>query len=256
MQGGPLAVVTAVGPESRAVARALGLVRDGTGEMVMYRGWQGAMVLGQVGVGEQAGPAARRFLALVHPRLVVVLGVAGALRPGLRTGELIIAEAVARMGDDRAARSVEVALRTWARKAAADAGMSWSEGLLLTAPAVVGTREEKMALGREGALAVDMESWHIAEAAAAMGRPCLIVRAIADELDEALRLPPDTFVGPRGGVRVGRALGFLLCHPHRLPGLVRLGRQVGRAGRVLGAFGASFAASVVHHHVSSSGDFA
>src|SRR5205814_444284 len=78
--------------------------------------------------------------------------------------------------------------------------LRYFEGELVCTTAVAATEVEKLALARPGALAVDMESYPVARAAAAAGIPWLAIRAIVDPLRSSLpaftRDPAGGYVGP------------------------------------------------------------
>ena len=168
-----------------------------------------------------------RLLAAVPAEVatggVISVGLCGALDPTLRVGDLVCATAVwdgatrfaadpgwtARLREATGARSVDLAL-----------------GL----DTVAATAEAKRDLFRvTTAAVVDMES-HVAAAwAAARGAPFAVLRVVSDRADHAL--PSAAVAGMRadGGADVAAVLRGLARRPGELPGLIRLGRDVGRA---------------------------
>lgn len=85
-----------------------------------------------------------------------------------------------------------------------------------------------------GAVAVDMESFAIAEVAARNGLPLVIVRVIVDGPDHGV--PPCAIAGMDGArTRPGRVLAGLLKSPREAPALLALALAARRARRTLAA---------------------
>jgi 4-hydroxy-3-methylbut-2-en-1-yl diphosphate reductase len=142
-------------------------------ERLALRGRTGAVPVLRTGLGPRRSAAAAARLAAAGPRPVLVVGVAGALSPRLRAGDLVVADEVRRDG------AAPIPVPTAAPLAAAlrRLGLRVHVGPLACTPRVVdGARRAALAAG--GALAVDMESAWLAEAAA--GGPFAVVRAIVD----------------------------------------------------------------------------
>ena len=122
-------------------------------------------------------------------------------------------------------------------------------GTIIGSDTIIATAGEKQALHTEaGALAVDMESHIAARVAARHNLPFAIIRAISDSADEVL--PPAALVGmrPDGSMALGAVLASLARNPSQLPALIRTGIHAGRAfselrrvGDVLGGLGVGLA---------------
>jgi hopanoid-associated phosphorylase len=159
---------------------------------------------------------------------LVSFGLAGGLSPAVAPGDLILADAVMLPHDERIAtdvawRSRLSALIQVAGRAPHQAAVAGSDRLLVTVAA------KRALFAATGALAVDMESHAVAEAAHAAGRPFLVLRAIADTADQALPRAATVALGPGGEVRLLAVARALLERPAELPALLRLGRQSRRA---------------------------
>ncbi|HYZ48765.1 MAG TPA: phosphorylase [Sphingomonas sp.] len=156
-------------------------------------------------------------LAAERPGVIVSSGLAGALDPALRPGDVVLG------GDAGFAERVNAALPNAAL------------GKIVGADKPVATGAEKRALrAASGAVAVDMES-HVAERIArARGLPFGVIRVISDSADETL--PPAAILGMAadGSVALRRVLASLARQPGQLPALIRTGRHAGRAFRGLG----------------------
>ncbi len=108
-------------------------------------------------------------------------------------------------------------------------------GTIVGADTIIASAAEKAALyAQTRAIAVDMESHIAARVAARHGLPFAILRTISDSADHAL--PPAALVGmnPDGSIALGAILRSLAREPQQLPALIRTGRDAGAAFRSLG----------------------
>lgn len=182
--------------------------------------------------------AVRALDALVPVDLIVVAGVAGALSPGLKPGDLMLADRIIETDPDTLA-----AARTFATAPAqleavgrslADARIDFSSGALLTSHRILVTADQKRRANQQtGAIAVDMETAAIAGEAAARGLTVVAIRAIIDGLGD--ELPGAALADEHGEIHPFRIAGFLLRHPGGLLKLPRLARNMSRATRALAA---------------------
>lgn len=148
---------------------------------------------------------------------LISFGIAGALDPSLKPGDLVIATDVVLPGGRRV--NCDVA---WQQRVQGKIVGS-SLGAVSGSSVAVATRAEKAALFHAtGALAVDMESHHVAELAARHNLPLLIMRAVADTaMDD---IPEAALVGlnEEGRPAIGAVLRSLLAKPWQLPALIRV----------------------------------
>jgi len=178
-----------------------------------------------VGAGDH-----RRTIAVVEKaasaaECLVSFGIAGALKPGLRAGDIILSTEV--VDEDRRWLSSE-SLRPRIAELVQEIGAI--EGPVLGAQMVVATKTDKRRAWREtGAIAVDLESIVVARAAAALGIPFIVLRAIADP---AVReLPPAALVplGADGRPSIGQVLASVMRRPQQLPTLFSVAREARQA---------------------------
>jgi hypothetical protein len=80
-----------------------------------------------------------------------------------------------------------------------------------------------------GALAADMESYGIGEAALAANVPFAALRVVADTAGDELPEIALHAVAPDGSFKLGDTLGHIMKNPAQIPGLLRLGRSTARA---------------------------
>lgn len=176
--------------------------------------------------GDGGTDGARRALTrlpLSELTALVSFGVAGGLQPGLTPGSLLIPGEI--LLDGRAIpvdRALAEELRTKLPQAL-PGRMAAGSGLLATI-------EAKRALYKQTqALAVDLESGPLAEAAQAAGLPFVIIRAVADPSDRALPKAAQIPLTPAGTPNLPAILGSVLRSPSQIPGLIALGLEMNRA---------------------------
>jgi len=171
---------------------------------------------------ERAAACARR-LAAEGARLLVSFGVAGGLDPGLRAGDLVLADAVR---DGEAMLKTDASMVARLRAVLPEAKV----GAVLGVESPIADPPDKARLrAATGAIALDMESHALARVARETGRGFVVVRAIADTAGVAL--PPAALLAarPDGTLALGRVLGSILSQPGQISGLIRLAFATRRA---------------------------
>lgn len=171
-----------------------------------------------------------RAVAILRERgagALMSFGLAAGLDPRLQPGTLLVPRTVRSGAGPRQERhAVDPRPGEWLP--GAEAGE-----LLHAAELVAEPREKAQLFADTGCVALDMESGVVGAAAAAMGVPFLVLRAVCDPADRALppaaRLP----LGAGGRVAAWRVAESILRRPAQVPELVRLGRDAGRAMRAL-----------------------
>ncbi|MEE8346403.1 MAG: hypothetical protein V3S20_03545 [Dehalococcoidia bacterium] len=179
------------------------------------------------GMGRRAEAAVRAVLDRHQPRMVLSVGVGGALSPELSVGDLVVCESVERAssGPEEAEPvcSDEELLRL-ADAGVERAGLKVRRGRSLTVDRVVGDPAEKDALRRsQGPDVVEMESYWVGRAALDKRLPFLAVRAISDGIGDPVPHIPGAFT-PEGELQMHRVLAYVLRRPARIPLLLRLAR--------------------------------
>lgn len=167
-----------------------------------------------------------------RPDLIVLLGFAGGLAPGLDVGTIrpitwVINEhsQVFQLGQPD---NPVVPQRP-------DGGQERdADRSLLTLDTVAGSPASKQQrFQRHRCAAVDMETFHVADLAAQHRVPLAVLRAIYDP--DQMSLPPQSsnWVTLDGRARIAPAVWYLLTHPWALPSLLRLQRNCNLAGQRL-----------------------
>jgi adenosylhomocysteine nucleosidase len=217
-----LGIVFALTQESGCFLDMLSQVRVTRGDgFTVRRGRLGEryVVLVESGLGRpRAAKATHALIDAYRPRLVVSSGFAGGLDGRLKRYELIAADSlVSAEGGEITLDPAPIA--PWLKEVS-----DLHRGRLLTLDRIVRTSEEKRLLGeKHRALAVDMESFAVADVCRERNVPFLVVRAISDAVTD--ELPKDighllsrkTFAG-----QLGAAVGSVFRRPAAAKDLFKL----------------------------------
>ncbi len=158
---------------------------------------------------------------------LVSFGLAAGLAPGLRPGDLVLAEAV-RLPDGRRLPT-DAAWRSGLLAALAEAGVAANLGTIAGAEHMLTTPAGKLALQQaSGARAADMESHVVADVASAAAIPFIALRAISDAADQTVPALAARFLEPQGRIRLTALIG-VVGRPLELTRLLRLGLETRRA---------------------------
>jgi adenosylhomocysteine nucleosidase len=186
-----IAIVVAM---SREVAPLLAGIRARQSDGVEFYELQNA-VIAVGGIGrDAAGRAAEAVVEQYSPRVLVSAGIAGALKPDLKVGDVIRASEV--VGADSGVRHL----------------MSGGEVTVVTASSVNGSAEKRALARRWGAAVVDMESSAVAAVAQRHGVQFAAMKAVSDALD--FEMPPvGRFVNDTGKFDTLAFAMFLVIRP-------------------------------------------
>ncbi len=222
-----LGLVVALAAEGRALLGAFGWVRAG-GLTIRRTGLPDgtALLCARSGTGADRALSAARWLAAEGATALAVIGVSGGLDPGLRPGDLVVADEVLESGDTPAGNWAADAERAGlVGRALAAEGLPVRRGAVISAGGPVPSPQAKGALrARCAALAVDMESAAVARAAAEGRVPLVVLRAVCDTADQSV--PEDFLVSldDDGTVRPSVLLRRLAGRPALVGDLVRMER--------------------------------
>jgi hopanoid-associated phosphorylase len=158
---------------------------------------------------------------------LISLGIGGALASDLQPGDWVVATRIAG-AEDFATDDA------WSSALAAQLPGSASGAILGSGRMLTLATEKRAAHERFGALAVDMESHIAARVARRFGLRFAAARVISDAADHDLPAAVKVGMAPEGGMALGPVLWALAKDPGQLPGLMRTGRDAGRAFRALG----------------------
>ena len=181
------------------------------------------------GMGQSHALEAARRVLPERPDICISTGLAGALRGGLRPGDILVARLVSEAGEPVAVAAHRELLST-----AVDCGATRIERFA-TSRTLVSSARQKRQLESE-AEAVEMESYTILAEAARYGVPSVAVRAISDTSDFDMPYDFEKACDARGQIRTGGVVMQVLRRPSGLPSLLRLARDCRTASRHLADF--------------------
>jgi len=178
----------------------------------VYR-WKSGIVVcsgpGYKNAASAAGQAIDRF----SPEVMVSIGFAGALAPGMKVGDIFVPRHI-------------VSERT---------GSAFTtprgKGTLVTADTVAGEDRKRVLFARFHAQAVDMEAAAVAAVAASRDCEFLALKVISDELDTRIDFV-EPFIRPEG-FRIGAFLAHVSVRPRLWPTVYCLRRNSCRAAENL-----------------------
>ncbi len=183
-----------------------------------------------LGPGPDNAKAAAETLVEGGATMLMSFGVAGALDPALKAGDIVVADCVlARHGD---VFSCDPALTGQLHE-----HQTAIAGALLGANQAIDTIEKKSAAFADtGAIAVDMESHAVARVAQQADVRLTVSRAIIDPAHQ--QLPSAVLAGakPEGGLNIFGLCVGLLQHPSQIADVLRLSRQNSAARKALRDF--------------------
>ena len=196
------------------------IMTEGSGFVAREGGLEGKrLVVIESGVGCAAAARATQALILGHrPRWILSAGFAGGLHDTVAKGDIVMADQIVDVHD----RQFEIDLKLTQENFTAMRHLH--VGRLLTADRIIGDPEEKRALGkRHGALAVDMESWAVADVCRNEKSRFLSVRVISDAIHHAIPEDIDFLIKRRTTAgRIGAAAGAILRRPSSIKDMWQL----------------------------------
>jgi adenosylhomocysteine nucleosidase len=184
--------------------------------------------------GGDAGRTAAAIRQLIGEGVtgLVSFGICGGLDPALTSGAVVLPRWI--QSDDGTRHPVDAAWHAALAGVLQSAEIWPATGDLFGGSAVVDTAPRKAALfRRSGAVAVDLESHLVGEAAEAAGIPFIVLRTVADAAGRSL--PPAVLVGldANGRPALGRVLASILRQAGQIPALLRAAFDTRRALQAL-----------------------
>jgi nucleoside phosphorylase len=214
-------VTFAVQAEFAPWRRARNFKRTGEGAFLMRSGQTEVHAL-ITGIG------ARKF-ELPPADLCLVSGLAGSLKPEHPVGNILVAKAIRREGNEAVMTSDDTLVKTATQCGATPVDF------FFTAGTVVGSPSEKARLGNT-ANAVDMESYPIMAQAKQHQIPAVAIRAVSDTADQCLPLDFNRVITADGKIDWLPALSQVAASPRSLAQLMRFGLESSRAAQKLAHF--------------------
>lgn len=178
-----------------------------------------SVVLVETGVGQAAAARGTQALIAGHrPAWVVSAGFAGALDRRLKRGDIVLADAAISSNGQRLAIDLRIPPDALAGKKGLHVGGC------LTSDSIVRRPADKESLGRQhAALAVDMESWTVAEVCRQAKTRFLAIRVISDAVDDELPADVETLARQKSTAsRLGAAAAALVRRPSSAKDMLKL----------------------------------
>ena len=161
--------------------------------------------------------------ALADARGVISIGIAGALSPKLKSGDVVVADSIFAQGKRLTADSAWSARLIEQLPGAVLAPIAGADKLVMTAA------EKARIFAATDAYTVDMESHIAAEIAERQGLPFAGLRVVADAATSALPACASVALTPDGKVSLSAALGSVLKQPGQIPQALRMARETNAA---------------------------
>ena len=176
---------------------------------------------------ERAARAAQVLVDVLHPQLLVSVGVAGAVNPDLEIGDVVVSQNTCLLEQGLPGPFQPLALLSGAAWQAAVQALQPRAARLFRGTAVttrgaqfVGSQPDQMPNP-----VLEMETIGIARVAALAGAPLLSIRAISDGPRAPIPFDLEAMTDEHFNLRTGRLIRILLAHPRLLPQLLRMGRN-------------------------------
>lgn len=220
-------------------ARIPALKKERAGRLNLYRGeFAGAaIVLVESGMGPaHAGEATGELIRLASPAAILNYGFGGGVVPGLKVGDLVLAERVMTIGKGGAIEAPSPAPRLTQVVAGAPSpqGMPFKAGTFLTAAAIMNKQDVgALYCAGLGNPVLEMETAAVLGTAARSGVPVVAIRGISDAAEEELGFSIEEFCDADLNLRIPRVLACVVKRPWIIPQLLRLSANTNRAGKLL-----------------------
>ncbi|HBA87442.1 MAG TPA: nucleoside phosphorylase [Geobacter sp.] len=197
------------------------------------------VVLIESGMGEARAEAATiTLIRVAAPRAILSFGFCGGVTPGLKVGDMVLAERVYSMerGGPAEAPRPDSVLGELILAASRESGAPLERGTFITAGGILDKRALAESLGRGIPFPVlEMETAAVLRQAAVAGIPAAAIRGVSDAADEELGFSIEEMCDAQLNVSPIRVLALLVAKPYLVPQLVRLAGHSRKAGVILAA---------------------
>ncbi len=188
-------------------------------------------VLVTAGLGRERARRSAEGLLAQGATALLSFGIAGGLAPNIACETVVVATGVK-------AESMETIYSdvAWTARLveALESSPPFARGELAYAPIILTTSMDKGGtFAATSALAADMESYGVGEAALKAGVPFTAIRVVADTAGEQLPEIALHAMAPDGSLKLVETLSRIVRNPRQIPGLIRLGRSTAHARRRL-----------------------
>ncbi len=202
----------------------------------------------QTGIGKNVSEVIHQLSKYTRIQFMISSGFAGSVNPKVGVGDLIIGKRVLYSSGEVSGKEIRIDSTLPCDTSAVELAVALSDtdflklhcGDILSVDKIIRLSSLKRYIGNQTtAIAVDMESFAIAERANAMGIPFIAVRAISDGVDEDMEIS-ENMVTMGGSVNISVTARYVLKKPHHIPYLNRLRKQTKLATHTLSLFFPNF----------------
>jgi adenosylhomocysteine nucleosidase len=232
MKQGCLGLIAAMPEEIRPLLRRVQRYRKErlSGFSLYSFELQGAeVVLVESGMGPAHAAAATELLvSSAAPRCILNFGFGGGVLPGLRVGDLVLAEQVLYLEKGRVCDVLipDQLLTERIFTGCAAAGITLGRGSFLTAATIMNKEEVGRTLSsRVQTPVLEMETAAIMRVAARRGIPAAAIRGISDPAELELGFSLEEFCDGELRIRLPRVLGTVARKPRIIPQLLQLSKN-------------------------------
>ena len=223
-----LAILAAMPEESAAFLPFIprpGRLRLGSFPCRRFRvgGWDCWLLTSGMGMA-RAARASQTIIDSIHPRLLVSVGIAGAVNPDLAIADVVVASQTCLLEHGRPGPLHRLARLTAPAWQAMQQGLAARRARLHSGTAVT-TRAAQFIQPQERPLEnpiLEMETFGILQVSASAGIPLLSIRSISDGPQAPLPFDLEKMIDENDNLRIGQILTALLRRPHMLPQLLRM----------------------------------
>jgi nucleoside phosphorylase len=185
MEGEPVKQIAGTNIES-GLAPRFGSLRSGANELVLVIGGMGpknARAKAAQAFGLASPQSALSISSGRRPDAVLIIGLCGGLTSSLPENRIVAYTDCLLTEPDKPPQKCSTTITNSVVEFLLSRGISCERVVGITSPRIAVTRDDKLALARSGANAVDMESYEILVVAGQAGIPVAVLRVVADTPD-------------------------------------------------------------------------
>ncbi|OHB99743.1 MAG: hypothetical protein A3G70_04860 [Planctomycetes bacterium RIFCSPLOWO2_12_FULL_39_13] len=206
------------------------------------------ITLVQTGIGKNVSAVIQYLSKCFRIQLMVSSGFAGSVNSDVCVGDLIIGKHVLHSSQKVFEGNIQIDSTLSCDASIVDLAVRLSRtdtfkshcGDVLSVSKIVSQASTKKHIGNQtSAIAIDMESFAIAERANSLGIPFVVIRTISDGIEEDIEIN-ENMVTEGGNVNIPATARHLLNKPHHILYLNRLRKQTKLATNTLSAFFPNF----------------
>jgi len=242
-----LAIFAAVKQEIQGVAKQMKI--KNTYRHSDFRIFEGTLtghevILVATGMGWQKAVFAGEYAVSKYPiSSILSTGVCGGLDEKSKTGDFLLYNTVINEEDTSTILYPDKRLLAIANMGLSKLGLNHGSGNGLTVKKVCSLPDIKRELGaRFNAVAVDMESYQLAQIATRNNIPFLVVRPVFDSVNENLTVI-DNIVGTNDFLHL-KGLAYVLVHPGCVKELMDYRKRAGTLGENLAEFTSNYVGEI------------